>query len=400
MARYGFGGGIADWTFTTQDAVGGFDDMAQVVGGATVTLWNAETGGTQIIDLLDASEVAIEQVVSSDGSDGRAPGTIPPFQGPDGVTELWASANGGPRQRMTAKLGQAVAAATLTANQASADLAAHVAAPNPHSMASNDLTDYSDATPEDGQVPIYRTAEGRYVPELVEGLDPADFVNAHGGSEIVIPSGDITTEALVVRVPAGDRAAAVNTFEVWWNAGSEAVPNWVLVTRLDEYGQFRARASRNDRVYGKVQALTGQTGDLLQFTDAAGNPLSWVDAGGRFRAPNLGIMPAWTQDVGAAGVGQYRVYNPTGGPLTLRGFVVSAGGTAPAGGDFVIEPKLDGVALYSSANRPKIVSGGRTSGVASTMNTATWPAGSYLTVDVLTVPTTAPTKVTIQALAY
>ena len=97
MARFWFGGGVSDWTFTTQDGVGGFNDVAQVVGGATVTVWNAETGGTQYTDLLDDAGAAVSFVTSSDGTTGRAAGQIPPFQGPDGVREVWAEAAGGPR---------------------------------------------------------------------------------------------------------------------------------------------------------------------------------------------------------------------------------------------------------------------------------------------------------------
>ena len=97
MSRFWFGGGVSDWTFTTLDGVGGFDDVAQVVGGATVTVWNAETGGTQYTDLLDDVGATVQFVTSADGSTGRAVGQIPPFQGPDGVREVWAEASGGPR---------------------------------------------------------------------------------------------------------------------------------------------------------------------------------------------------------------------------------------------------------------------------------------------------------------
>ncbi|MFG2165509.1 SGNH/GDSL hydrolase family protein [Micromonospora chersina] len=110
MARYWFGGGVADWTFTTRDGVGGFDDIAQVVGGSTITVWNAETGGTQFSDLLDANGAAVPFLLSDDGTGGRALGQIPPFQGPDGVTELWVSADGGPRARLVAAAAPAVEA--------------------------------------------------------------------------------------------------------------------------------------------------------------------------------------------------------------------------------------------------------------------------------------------------
>lgn len=245
MARYWFGGGIADWTFTTQDAVGGFNDMAQVVGGVQVAFYNAETGGTQVIDLLNVSGVAASTITSSDGSDGRTAGTIPPFQGPDGVTELWASAAGGPRALLQARLGSQVQATAAQAQQTADDFAAYAASP--------------------------------------------------------------------------------------------------------------------------PQALT----------------------------------PTWSQDTAAVGTGVYRIYNPTGKTLTLRGVVASVGGNTPAGASLIVTLKVDGVEAFTSANRPTIPAGSRTSGVASTFSTSAWGPSSYLTVDVIQVgSTTAGSKLTVQALAY
>ena len=54
MARYWFGGGLADWTFGELDGVDGNDDLAQLLGGVQITFWSAETAGTQHTDLLDA----------------------------------------------------------------------------------------------------------------------------------------------------------------------------------------------------------------------------------------------------------------------------------------------------------------------------------------------------------
>jgi hypothetical protein len=408
MARLSAGGGPADYTILTGDTItistpsGDVDGKtAVVVGGIEVTWWNSETGGTQYTDLLNSSGAAVSSILSSDTTDGRGLGQIARVQYPEGVRGAWASANGGPRVWMPADTSDVAVAAQAQAAENAAGLAAHVSAPNPHLMASSDLTDWAEDSPAAGQVPVWDDTLGEYVPTTLGGLNPSDVVSTAGGSEIVIPTGNTTTRALGIRLPPGDRSGAANTYEVWWNAGTVSVPNWVLVTRLDAYGQLRGRPSRNDRVYGQVAALAGQTADLFQFTDAAGNPLSWVDSAGRMRAPNTGItIGPWFQETGVAGTGQYRFYNPTGTPLILRGFVVSAGGTAPAGGDFIINPKLDGVAVYSSGNRPKIVAGQRTSGIAAALTTTVWPAGSYITCDVDNVPSTAPTKVTIQGLAY
>lgn len=100
MARFAFGGGVADWAFTSVDAVDGNDNMVQQSGGIVITFYNTETGGTQHTDLLDSSGGAATSVTSSDGTDGRTLGHIPPFSGPDGVTTMWASAGGGARALM------------------------------------------------------------------------------------------------------------------------------------------------------------------------------------------------------------------------------------------------------------------------------------------------------------
>lgn len=97
MARHIFGGGVADWTFGPD-----VSNLAELLGAINITFWNAETGGTQHTDLLDMTNAAISSVTSSDGTDGRALGQIPQFKGPDNVTEMWASADSGPRALMHA----------------------------------------------------------------------------------------------------------------------------------------------------------------------------------------------------------------------------------------------------------------------------------------------------------
>lgn len=102
--RYVFGGGVAEWTLLTADEdviVGALTGKtAAVVGGITVTFWNQRTGGWRHTDLVDVDGIPIADVVTSVGTETEVIGQIPVFLGPDGVTELWASANGGPRARI------------------------------------------------------------------------------------------------------------------------------------------------------------------------------------------------------------------------------------------------------------------------------------------------------------
>lgn len=87
MARSNFGGTPGDFL-----AVVGPGGMLRAVPG-TLTLWSAETGGTQHTDLLLAGAPVSTIPVTHDGQ-------VPAFQGPDGVSTVWADADGGQRIRL------------------------------------------------------------------------------------------------------------------------------------------------------------------------------------------------------------------------------------------------------------------------------------------------------------
>ncbi len=98
MARYPFGGDIASFVYDIDS-----DDNKPVLsGGQTVTLWSARTAGSQITDLsTDISGAEpITTVTVDDGTGTYGRGVVPIFYGPNNVTEMWASANGGPRKKM------------------------------------------------------------------------------------------------------------------------------------------------------------------------------------------------------------------------------------------------------------------------------------------------------------
>lgn len=101
MARYTFGGGIADWAFSTV-TVSGTANLAQLTGSASITFWSAETGGVQYTDLIGPDGQPAASITSSDGTGGRALGQIPAFAGPDGIRSMWAQAGTGPRALMVA----------------------------------------------------------------------------------------------------------------------------------------------------------------------------------------------------------------------------------------------------------------------------------------------------------
>ena len=82
MARNMYGATSADFTLTS----GG-----RVVPGATLTIWSARTGGTQITDLLDVDSVATTTVTS--GADGSVL-----YYGPNNDLSVhWADSGQGSR---------------------------------------------------------------------------------------------------------------------------------------------------------------------------------------------------------------------------------------------------------------------------------------------------------------
>lgn len=108
MSRHWFGRSLTDWTMTLgTPTVVGETTTAEVsaAGPATVTFWSAPVGGAQYTDLLDASGTPVTEISSSDGSDGMPVGTIPELQGPEGVTEMWADAEGARAKMVATDLG-------------------------------------------------------------------------------------------------------------------------------------------------------------------------------------------------------------------------------------------------------------------------------------------------------
>ncbi|WP_289008960.1 hypothetical protein [uncultured Thermomonospora sp.] len=116
MARYLFGGGIADYVVADDNGV------LLLSAGTEVTFWNAATGGTRYTDLRDLSDTPINSVTSDEH------GAIPQLRGPDGVRSMWADASGGsgPRRLMiAADLPDDVASLLERVAQLESLLAAH-----------------------------------------------------------------------------------------------------------------------------------------------------------------------------------------------------------------------------------------------------------------------------------
>ncbi len=83
MARMMFGGGPEDLYLVPDD-----DGDLHQAGGIVIRFHSTETGNNPITDLLDGNLSPVTSITTSAGSDGRVPGQIPPFYGPDAVYEM------------------------------------------------------------------------------------------------------------------------------------------------------------------------------------------------------------------------------------------------------------------------------------------------------------------------
>ena len=90
MARFNYGMAPTDWVFFP-----GAANEAVLTPDIQVTFWNMQVGGVQYTDLL-FNGVAADSIKSGNGTDW-ALGSIPRFQGPDGITSMWMDAGGGTR---------------------------------------------------------------------------------------------------------------------------------------------------------------------------------------------------------------------------------------------------------------------------------------------------------------
>lgn len=105
MARHYFLGDMSAWATdlgTDEVSAGGLSGKhALFIPGASITFWTAQTGGSQITDLLDMLGTAITSVTAD------ANGEFPQIQGPDTSPDtlvMWADGNGGagPRRKVLA----------------------------------------------------------------------------------------------------------------------------------------------------------------------------------------------------------------------------------------------------------------------------------------------------------
>lgn len=114
MARYWFGGDIPSFVITPDPST----HAVSVVPGSVVTFWDSQNGGTQLVDLLDASNNPASSVTAD------ANGAIPLVQGPDGIGVMWAQADASTttRRKLYGDLAGTIIQAALDAAAANSGL--------------------------------------------------------------------------------------------------------------------------------------------------------------------------------------------------------------------------------------------------------------------------------------
>jgi hypothetical protein len=149
-----FGGGPED-VLLVPDTEG---DLQQG-GGVVIRFYSTETGNTPLVDLRTTGDTPVTYITTSNGTDGRAAGQIPPFLGPDAVYEMWAGADNQPRFLMQASnLGSVLGTANEGFQQ-------HIGEVNGHSTRLRNLLDVDSVSVEaatDGQALLFDLGTGQW----------------------------------------------------------------------------------------------------------------------------------------------------------------------------------------------------------------------------------------------
>lgn len=371
MARLMFGGGVSDWTFTS-DASG----TPTVVGGIVITFYDQRTGGNQYTDLTGLAGESLSTVTSSTGGDGNALGQIPAFFGPDGVYEMWASAAGGPRVLMAASSLGSYLGPVRT------QLEAHIAAVNPHNTTLGSLKDVANLDAATTGQLLAKAADGSWKPTTVGGI--SGTVQLDGDQAITGKKTWENQNANTVRqIVNSAESQTVDVMQFWSSAAAGQGGAKTKTTAMNAKGEARFAPAKSDSVAVQVTGQSGQTANVFEQTTSAGTVQSRMEANGSWRAPNLArsLMFAKSGTL-VAGAGTFSFFNDSGVPLTIRS-VRATVNTAPTGAAVIVDVNMGGTTIFGTqANRPTIAAAAKTSGKATGFSVSTIPDGSSITVDI------------------
>jgi hypothetical protein len=388
VTRLVFGGGIADWAFGAGD-----NNLAEIIGGAVLKFYNAETGGARYTDLQEINGTAIDQVTTSNGDDGRSIGQIPPFYGPDNVFELWASANDGPRVLMCAVtigsyLGPVRDQLTAHLNPANR---------NPHATTLATLADTdadSIASAPTGST-IVKDASGLWVAGAAAtggGATPAGAVGLTTDEEIrgskTFDTYEATKPRIVVRAKSTGQTSDVMVAYSGTDTGQGGERQRTFY--LNEKGELRAIAAKANSVAFRLKGQPGQTANIFEVTDTGNNAKAWYGPNYAHYAPNSGFAIQWVDEGDiATSSGTFGWVNDLDVDVSMRSFRASL--VTPYGsGSLVLNPRVVtstniSTDLFASGSRPTIPAGSKTTGKLTNFASAIIPVGAMVLVDVITI---------------
>lgn len=149
-----------------------------IIGSGTLTVWTAETGGTQVTDLLDASELPVTAVETDDFGNFR-------FFAPDDLGELWLD-NGTTTRYVTqpTDLGSRVLAVETSVDAAVTDSAAALTTANDTAIRLDEMGLVPKVTFGPGPMPA--SAQFPHVHFQLAGVDVVDPGGGGGGGGVQI----------------------------------------------------------------------------------------------------------------------------------------------------------------------------------------------------------------------
>jgi hypothetical protein len=121
---------------------------------------------------------------------------------------------------------------------------------------------------------------------------------------------------------------------------------------------------------------------VLAIYPKSDDRLYLLTSGGVERLVEPGLVFAFSSSgTLTTGAGTFRIYNDSGGTLTIRAVRASVG-TAPTGAAVIVDVNIGGTTIFTTqGNRPTIAVSTNTAKVTN-MNVTTIADGSYFTVDI------------------
>lgn len=220
--------------------------------------------------------------------------------------------------------------------------------------------------------------------DYAKGLDAdaahVDAEETFTAPKIFGPVGDGTAQRIIVYAEVTGQTD--NLIEVWSGTDTGEGGQRQRTTYTNEKGELRIIAAAHNSVPTRIKAQPNQTANLTEWTNTSNTVLSYVDAAGRMRAPNIAVTLRLTKSGDMSPIaGTQRVYNDTGTTLTLRAVRVNLE-TAPLGADAIFDVNKNGTTIFTSqANRPTVAASALTSGKVTNMDVVTLADGDYLTID-------------------